>query len=224
MKNKKTIWVYMFLPVLLVYNIVAAQILVEREPHHKIIFENGFVRLIDLRIMAADTTLTHIHAAASVVVFLFKSIFGIQAVGETPIVTQVNAGDMIYSAYDEKPVTHTVWNQGISMFRCMVVEMKKQHGGNATCSILSEPGIKFQWQQKLVSAYNLDISKGSQYNLPKSNCGYILIDISGIVTVVSSGSMHSMEAGGFIFFPRQSNIKIGGNNNEIAAFTLLELK
>jgi hypothetical protein len=102
----------------------------------------------------------------------------------------------------------------------MVVELMKQHPGNDTCSILSGPGVKFQWQQKLVSAYDLSISKGGQYHLSKSNCAHFLIDVSGIVRAISSSSSHTLQAGGFVFFPPQSDIEIDGNEN--AGCVLLE--
>lgn len=199
----------MFLPVLLFSTGVAAQIPVEQEPHHKIVFRNQYVRVIDLQVAAGDTTLTHTHAAASVVVFISNSTFAIQDVGGSPVVTEVKAGDILYRNYDEKPVAHTVWEQGSSMFHCMVVELMKQYPDNDACSILSGPGVKFQWQQKLVSAYDLFIPKGGKYHLPKSNCAYFLINVSG-------------KAGGFVFFPPQSDIEIDGTEN--AGCVLLALK
>jgi hypothetical protein len=195
---------------------------VEQEPHHKIVFQNQYVRLIDLQVKAGDTTLTHTHSAASVVVFLSNSTFAIQDVGRSPVVTEVKAGDIVYRAYDEKPVTHTVWEQGSPMFHCMVVELMKQHPGNDTCSILSGPGVKFQWQQKSVSAYALSIPKGGQYHLQKSNCAWFLIDVSGIVRAVSSGGNQPLQAGGFVYFPPQSELEIDGNEN--AGCVLLALK
>jgi hypothetical protein len=235
MKNKKTIWVYLFLSDLLVCNIVTAQlparespynkVVSERdEPHHKVLLENEYIRLVDGHVPEHDTTLAHMHAANSVVVFLSKSTFGIQTIDEKPIVTEVSPGDMIYRAYGDKPVTHIVWNQGAAVFHFMVVEMVKQHRDNDTCSIISQPGVKFQWQQQLVRAYYLDIAKVRQYSLAKSNCAYLLIDISGTITAVSSGRMQLLHADDFVFFPPQKDIEINGGNNENTHCILLELK
>ena len=224
MKDKKPIWACLLLPVLLFCTGVAAQIPVEQEPHHKIVAKNQYVRLIDLKVRAGDTTLTHTHSAASVVVFLSNSTFAIQNVGGSPVITEVKAGDMVYRNYDEKPVTHTVWEQGPSMFHCMVVELMKPYPGNDTCSVLSGsgPGVKFQWKEKSVSAYDLFIPKGGKCHLPKSDCAYFLIDISGMVSAVSSRGSQPLQAGGFVFFPPQSDIEIDGNEN--AGCVLLALK
>jgi hypothetical protein len=233
MKNKKTVWVYFLLSALLFCKIVAAQLPVREpaqdkvvperdEPHHKVVFENEFVRLVEGHVRDHDTTLKHIHTANSVVVFLSASTLGIQVIGEKPIVTNVSPGDIVYRAYGDKPVTHIVWNQSKSMLHFFVVEMTKKHRDNDTCAILSQPGVTFQWQQPFVRAYYLDIGKDKQYRLPKSNCAYLLIDVSGTIKTVSSGGMRPLQADDFVFFPPRSGIAINGGNKENAHCVLLE--
>jgi hypothetical protein len=224
MKNTKLLFAYLLLSSFLFCNIVFAQVPVRDEPHHKVVLENDYVRLIDVHIPSHDTTLTHIHAAPSVIVFLSKTTIGTQIVGDKPNISDVSPGQTSYAAYDEKPIKHRVWNQGASLFHVMDIELVKQKPNDDTCSIISQTGIKLQWLKKLVRTYQLDIATGKQYNIPKSNCAYLLIDISGIVTAVSSGSIRSLQAGGFIFFPPQSDMQINGNNKENADCVLLELK
>jgi hypothetical protein len=104
---------------------VYAQVPVEKDPFHKIIFENKLVRLLDLQVSGSDTTTTHIHKAASVVVFVTKSSLAIQVPGEAPVITNVDAGNTIYRAYDEKPTIHKVWSHDGSAMRCIVIEIKQ---------------------------------------------------------------------------------------------------
>lgn len=186
------------------------------EPHHKLLLENEYMRLIDGYVPGHDTTLTHIHAANSVVIFLSKSKVGIRNVGGAPVVTDVSPGDAVYRAYGDKPVTHIVWNEDKSMFHFMVVELKRPHPdkdpghpGNDSSAILSRPGLKFQWQQPLVRAYYLDIDKGKRYMLPKSNYAYLLI---GVYT------------NDFVFFPPQKDIEINAGKDGNTHCVLLELK
>jgi hypothetical protein len=101
-----------------------AQIPLERDPFHKIIFENDKVRVLDLQVAGTDTTSMHIHNAASVVVFVTKSQLAIEAPGEAPVVTGVEAGNTVYRAYDERPVSHKVWSNDGSLMRCIVIEIK----------------------------------------------------------------------------------------------------
>src|SRR5271156_4085107 len=110
MRNKRLIAGNLFFPVLLISNVVFAQVPVREEPRHKVVLENDYVRLIEVHILPHDTTLTHIHAAPSVIVFLSKSTIGTQVVGGEPSIGAVQPGQTSYAAYDEKPITHRVWN------------------------------------------------------------------------------------------------------------------
>jgi hypothetical protein len=101
-----------------------AQIPVDKDPFHRIVFENTAVRVLDLTVGGSDTTSMHIHQAASVVVFVTKSQLAIQSPGEAPVVTNVDAGNVIFRPYDEKPVTHKVWSKDGSVMRCIVIEIK----------------------------------------------------------------------------------------------------
>ena len=224
MKNSKLLSAYLCFCLFLFCSKLAAQVPVREEPHHKVVLENEYVRLIDVHIASHDTTLTHIHAAPSVIVFLSKTTIGTQIVGDKPVISDVNPGQTSYAAYDEKPIKHRVWNQSTSMFHVMDIELVKQHPNKDTCSIISQPDIQFKWLQKLVRVYNLDISKGKQYHLPKSNCAHLLIDISGIITTASSGSIRSVQAGGYVYFAPQSTIEISGSNKADSECVLLELK
>ena len=106
-------------------SITYAQIPVEKDPFHKIVFENESVRVLDLSVGKNDTTTDHIHSAASVVVFVTESSLAIQAPGTEPVITKVEPGEVIYRAYDETPVTHKVWSDDGSIMRCIVIELKK---------------------------------------------------------------------------------------------------
>src|SRR4030095_10127682 len=127
MRNKKTIRTYFLLPGFLFCNIASAQLPVSEEPHHKVVLQNEYVRILEGHIAVRDTTLAHLHAANSVVVFLSKSTFAIQIVGEAPVVTEVNPGDTKYAAYGDKPINHKVWNESIPMFHFIVIELLEKH-------------------------------------------------------------------------------------------------
>jgi hypothetical protein len=223
MKKNKSLCACLLLSFFIFINTVSAQVPVRDEPRHKMMLENDYVRLIEVHIPVHDTTLTHIHATPSVIVFLSKSTIGTQIVGDKPVISEVNPGATSYAAYDEKPITHRVWNQGESLFHVMDIELPKQNPNKDTSEIISQPGVKFQWQKKLVRVYNLDINEGVKLKLPKSNCAYLLIDISGKATTSFNGKK-LLKTGDFIFFPPQSNIEINNDDKQNASCVLLELK
>ena len=91
---KKSLPSFLFLFFLI--SAIRAQIPVGEDPFHKIVFENKFVRVLDLVISGSDTTTTHVHSAASVVVFLTKSSLAIQTPGEAAVVTKVDKGNVVF--------------------------------------------------------------------------------------------------------------------------------
>ncbi len=154
-----------------------AQLPVDREPHHKVIQENPYYRLLEGKIPAGDTTPAHVHAANSVVIFLSHSTFGIQVIGDKPAITTVKPGDIKSVAYGDKPVNHIVWNQTPSLFHFYVVELRKRPPTADTCPEPSQPGITLQWQQPSVKAYDVNIT--DTIHLGPAPCARLLIGITG---------------------------------------------
>jgi hypothetical protein len=224
MKAVKLIPDSLCLIAIVISNISMAQVTVKEEPHHKMVLENDYVRLFDGQIRFGDTTVLHVHATNSVVVFLSKSTFGIQNIGEKPVITEVSPGNMIFRAFGEKPVSHWVWNQSRPLLHFMVIEITKQNRGNDTCSSISQPDIRLELSQNMVKAFDLTITKANKYFLPKSNCAYLLINISGIITVDSGDGISTLKDNDYIFIPPQKNIKINGNKFDSAQSVLLELE
>ena len=202
---------------------LSAQVPVREEPRHKVVLENDYVRLLDVHIAAHDTTLTHIHAAPSVIVFLSGTTIGTQIVGDKANISDVNPGQTSYAAYDEKPITHRVWNQSNSTFHVMDIELVKKNISDDSCSIINAEAIHLQWQQKLVRTYKINLEKGKTFEIQKSNCAYLLIDIKGVITTASSGNSHLLKDGGFVFAKPQTGINISSNSSN-AECVLLELK
>src|SRR5579872_3365278 len=83
----------------------------ERERHHKVVFENSYIRILEGRVAPHDTTPEHTHSANAVVVFLSGSTFGIQSNGQKPVLAVVQPGDLRYVDYGDKPVSHIVWDE-----------------------------------------------------------------------------------------------------------------
>lgn len=182
---------------------IRGQIPVEKDPFHKIVFENKFVRVLDLVIGGPDTTTTHVHRAASVVVFLTKSLLAIQTPGEAAVVTPVETGSMVYRPYDETPTTHKVWSQDGSVMRCMVIEIR-QDSIHPDCKPTAAPNASLLSSQKPVNVYDLKVSRAGTFSLAASSCPYFLLNVSGPIAASVSGKKHFLKAGDFVFIPAQS--------------------
>ena|ERR1700722_9666079 len=191
-----------------------AQLPVSRELHHKVVLENQYLRLLEGRVPMNDTTPAHIHAANSVVIFLSHSTFGIQVVGDKPVITTVNPGDLKYVAYGDKPVNHLVWNETPTLFHFFVVELA-QHSPKYppktpptadSCPTLAQPGITLQWRQPAVNAYSVDITDTRPLNLAPAPCARLLVAITG--TVSAGGAPLSPNQ--YRFFPPKTPVNLKG--------------
>ena len=202
----------------------------DKERHHKVVLENGYIRVLDGRVALGDTTPLHIHAANSVVVFLSKSSFGIQVAGKPPVITPVDRGDMRYSDYGDHPVTHVVWGQDGEAFHFYVVELGKQPHSRDSCSVLTQPGLSLQWRKPMVTAYYWDVAGDGQHRLAASNCAYLLIGpvaaggpASGLARS-SSGAAQPSGDSPFEFYPPGSAVSVDGHAGGAARYILLQLR
>jgi hypothetical protein len=202
----------------------SAQIPAGKEPHHKTVFENQYIRILDGQIPVGDTTLVHRHSSSSVVIFLTHSTFGIQILGDTAVIAEVRPGDIKFAGYDEKPVTHIVWNQGSSLFHFLVVEIVDHPASADSCRIPPFSGLQNQWQNAQVKAYVLKFDQGTEYRLQKSACAFLFIGISGSFESDSSGNTRQIKPNDFIFFPPQSNIHIKSGRNQNGRGVLLQVR
>jgi hypothetical protein len=217
--------IYSLFPALLLCNLATAQLLPDtREPHHKLIFENRYIRLLEGRIPDHDTTLPHTHTANSVVVFLSQSTWGIQPVGGQAVINHVNPGDMKYVDYGDRPVYHIVWNQAEPEFHFLVVELAKKPQGKDTCPIIRQPGVKFQWKHDLVSAYEVDLAAGDTCRLPASNAGRLVIAIAGNSSTRSAGVNHLLQPDGFVFVSAHKKMEIAAGSQAATRCILLEIQ
>src|SRR5450432_3004027 len=96
----------------------SAQVAVRSEPRHHNVFENDYVRVLDVWIAPNDTTQFHIHATPSVFIMLTKTTTSAQLLGQQSVRSISVAGS---SRYDSlvTPRIHRVWNDDTTWFHVM---------------------------------------------------------------------------------------------------------
>lgn len=148
----------------------------EKERHHKVVFENRYIRILEGRVAARDTTPEHTHSANAVVVFLSRTTFGIRSAGQEPVLAHVQGGDLRYVDYGDKPVSHIVWDAGPSPLRFLVIELKRRTGDS--CQTPAIAGLHLQWRRPIVTAYDWNMAGGRPLRFPARQCAWVLIDIT----------------------------------------------
>jgi quercetin dioxygenase-like cupin family protein len=101
---------------------------IEQEPRHRLVLQEGAVRVFDVRIPPGDTTLYHTHDSAILYVPVSISPTDSQILGgdwggvkpTDPSRFRMDATDEI-TRYAARPVTHRVKNVGTRLFRLIAV-------------------------------------------------------------------------------------------------------
>jgi hypothetical protein len=97
---------------------------IEREPRHKLVFQNDQFRIFDTRIAAGDVTLYHTHRADSVFVCIEGGETQSEEAGK-PVAKRPppKRGDLWYREHSKTPLTHRVHNVGQTDYRVLDIEV-----------------------------------------------------------------------------------------------------
>lgn len=216
---KEVKYFFQFFICMMLCSSMQAQVPVFKEPHHKPVLINDYIRLLDVHLNAGDTTQYHIHAAPSVIVMISNSVIGIQKFGETPAKPgEVSPGQTSFIDYGKNPITHRVFNSGNNVFHVMDIELLKKNPSADSCDALQN-NIETTINEKLVRAYKLDLTNTSLH-INKSNCAHLLVCISGKV----STSNKTITTGEYIFFNPGTEIILSNKNTGKSTCVVLELK
>ena len=104
---------------------------VEKEPRHRLKFENQFVRIFDVLIPPDDTSLFHIHVHDGVSVRLTDARIRDEALAGTSEDFMLKRGAVSF-AYRPSPLIHRVSNIGSTPFRNVFVEILPSSNGSAS--------------------------------------------------------------------------------------------
>lgn len=120
MKNKKS----SLLAIVLLYSsVMVAQVQVSKEPRHKMVLENKYVRLLDVNIPPGDTSLFHIHSTPSVFLIFTNTTVGAQVKGKDWEIGKDSAGYTWYRSFINDTLVHRVSNCDTVPFHVTDVEL-----------------------------------------------------------------------------------------------------
>jgi hypothetical protein len=204
---------------------------VRDEPRHHNVFENEYVRILDVHLAPHDTTQYHVHNTPSVFIVFTKTITGSQLLGQTPVMGQLlgrnSATEPGYPTYDSLviPRIHRVWNDDSTWFHVMDIELVAGKAHNDE-PLLQNSSIQLMFDKPLVRGYKIQLATKGSLQLPLSKTGYLLVSLSeAVITFQSNGTLEHryMKAGHYCWIEAGWQLSIT-NNNAIATFALLQLK
>lgn len=96
---------------------------VEQEPYHRVVFENQYVRVLDVVVNPGDTTLFHKHSLDNVAVQLNDANIKRQFPDEDWVATPAREGSVGFVAGTRTPYTHRISNAGTTVFHVLDIEI-----------------------------------------------------------------------------------------------------
>ena len=203
--------------------LVSAQVHVRDEPRHHNVFENEFVRILDVHLGPKDTTLYHLHNTPSVFIIFTNTNVGSQLMGGLPQKGANINGVVSYDSLSTSRI-HRVWNEDTGWFHVMDVELtSKLQKGNTP--VLQNPSLQLLFNERQVNGYGAELKPGNILQLPASATGYLVISKGeSVVDYKLNGITHHriLKPGHYIWIGPGRNFSLQGSR--AANFVLLQIK
>ena len=103
--------------------ILTAQVQVSKEPRHKNVLENKYIRLLDVWLQPGDTTLFHIHSTPSVFVHFTNTVVCSQIKNKEWATNQNTKGNASYRSFVNDTLVHKVSNCDTVPFHVTDIEL-----------------------------------------------------------------------------------------------------
>lgn len=195
---------------------------VSKEPLHKNVFENEYLRVLDVRISPGDTTLFHKHETPSVFISLHPVKTGSQVIIEDGDATVLSLDRRItFEGFYKSPRIHRVWNADTSEFHVMDVEVLTK-GDKKIDAPITLPEFKQLFDAQPVRTYRVTLKNNQEIEM-KRNTPVLVVGLGDAGNVMVN-SRSFLREGDFLFIPSSEKIKLVNKDQKEYDFALLELK
>lgn len=203
-----------------------AQVLVHEEPRHKPVFQNESIRILNVYLPPADTTLYHLHHTPSLFIFFTSTNTAGQVQGGQVSSGISNAGSLLFEDLSPPHTRlHQVWNIDTDTFHVMDVELLMKDTGFAQAP-LSLPGVAAEISTPWVRAYTFSLAKGATIMLGNRQQPIMLVAFSHAAIQATQGckrNTRQLQAGSFMELKKQQSLTLKNTSNHPVKFALLEL-
>lgn len=198
---------------------VNAQVLVKDEPRHQPVFENAFVRVLDVRIKPGDTTLYHIHQLPSAFLMLSDTRVGSQLFNDLPTEGFNNTGTVAYEQFNQ-PRVHRVWNMDTALFHVVDIEILTAETTTET-AILQMPGLTLVQDEKKARIYRVQLAPAREFQFSELNNPVLFFSVTGTITHPTEGTIGP---GRFLFIDKGKSATLYNNGAVEMSGAVFEIK
>lgn len=201
----------------------SAQVQVRLEPRHKNVFENKYLRILDVHINPGDTSLFHIHSTPSFFLRFTTTMLGEQIKGQDWSNSLRNAGGSSYNSFLNDTLIHRVANCDTVPFHVTDLEILAPYKNNRHIKPLP---YEVLLENERVLAYRLSTSSIDQKMIRKR--GPIIAQLvegqNIFVHDEKSKIPKEIKKGGYLYIHPESSFYFTAPVNEKIDLVLLEIK
>jgi hypothetical protein len=210
---------------LLLLTVIAtsAQVPVRNEPYHHNIFENKYVRILDVHLPAGDTTAFHIHATPSVFITLQNVQTGSQVLSQDPADTAtIGSHELDFTGFYHQPRIHRVWNSDTREYRVMDVELLNKNLSKPV-AVISGKGLKLVFDKPEARGYVLTLDPSSKMDIDQITSPVLLVNLSDL-NGVNINRTRLEKLGSYSFVPANNAIHLSNSGKQKISLAVVELK
>jgi hypothetical protein len=197
-------------------------IAVSKEPMHKKVFENSYLRVLDVHIAPGDTTQFHKHETPSVFISLHPVKTGSQVIVEEGAATVLSLDRKItFEGFYKSPRIHRVWNADTSVFHVMDIEVLTKGDKDIGAPIAGD-AFKQLFDAPPVRTYRVTLKSNQEIEI-KRNAAVLVVGLIDASNVMVNKKSFEIQ-GDFLFIPPSEKIKLVNKSPQEYSFALLELK
>ena len=200
----------------------SAQIQVSKEPRHHNVFENTWVRILDVHIPPGDTSLIHKHSTPSVFMVLSTTKTGSQVIVE-PEKANFSDERVWFEGFYTKPRIHRVWNSDTTEFHVVDMELPNKNP-QPIDPPMEITALKLLFDEKPVRGYRLTLAAQEVIHLPKRKAPILVVALSNTSGSVTIHDKSFVKKGDFLFVKAGDEISFSNKGDVQQSFAVFELK
>lgn len=220
MNKKEVILLFILIAIPL---LAIAQVQVRFEPRHKNVFENKYIRILDVNIAPGDTSQFHIHSTPSFFLRFTNTNVWTQNKGQDWTQSLRAAGEPSYDAFLNDQLIHRVTNSDTAAFHVIDIEILASY--HYKRQIKSLP-LEVLLENEKVFAYRLSNSSMNQKVISKR--GPIIAQlIEGDKILIydkKTKKPKEIRKGGYLYIKPESSFYFMVPEDENINLVLLEIK
>jgi len=220
MKNKP---ILIAAAILFCSSALIAQVQVSKEPLHKKVLENKYVRLMNVWLQPGDTTMFHIHSTPSVFLHFSNATMSTQVKGQDWVKDKAIAGTAWYRSFSPDILVHRVSNPDTVPFHVTDTEILSSFDSTSKKAPLDFPLL---FENEKVFAYQLT-KKTFKTGIIKNRGPMITELVAGdkvYYVDAATGKKTQIKSGGYLYIEPGAAFSLSFEGNEEVNMVVFEIK